>query len=105
MKGIRTLDNVSYLQSVGSNERILKLLFSLEKETTSAPQVVGNNVIVFELMDEREAPESITTMVAENYRSILDNITDAQVRKLFLGSDKLENNFMEMFSTYFLNQG
>ncbi len=105
MKGIRTLDNVSYLQSVGSNERILKLLFSLEEEKASEPQIVGNNVIVFELMDEREAPESITTMVAENYRSILDNITDAQVRRLFLGSDKLENNFMEMFSTYFLNQG
>lgn len=104
MKGIRTLDNVSYLQPVSSNERVLKLLFSLESGNTSEPQVIGNNIIVFQLMDERNAPESITAMVEENAGSIIDTITDGQVRRLFLGSDKLENNFMEMFSTYFLNQ-
>jgi hypothetical protein len=105
LKVIRTLDNSNYLQSIGSNDRILKLLFSLEPEGVSEPQVVGNNVIVFQMIDERDAPQTVKDTIDQRYRSVITNMTDDQVRRLFLGSKKLENNFMEVFSTRILNRG
>jgi hypothetical protein len=104
MKSIRTMDNSSLLQSVSSNERILKLLFSLEKGVASEPQVIGNSVIVFQMLEEREAPEEMKSIVKDNYDAIQQQFIDREIRRLFFNSDKLENNFMEVFSQYFLDR-
>lgn len=104
MKTPRTADNSSYLQSISSNERILKTLFSLEEKTPSDPQVIGNSILVFQLQEERQAPEQVQSIVSDNYDAIVGRIINSDIRRSFLGSDKLENNFMEVFSKYFLNR-
>lgn len=104
LKSIRTMDNSPLLQSVSSNERLLTLLFSMEKEEISEPQVIGNTIMVFQMLDEREAPEQMQSIVEDNYEAIQDQFIDREMRRLFMNSEKLENNFMEVFSQYFLNR-
>jgi hypothetical protein len=104
LKSIRTIDGAPYLQAVAGNERILTALFSLGENEISEPLVTGNNVAVFTLEGERSAPESVTDRIPGNVESIINRMTDRQTRNLFMNSDKLENNFMQVFSSVFLSR-
>jgi hypothetical protein len=83
---------------------VLKTLFSVEEGSVSDPFVLGTSVIVAEAADEREAPDEAVTRVESMYNYILQNYRQSDVRSTFLNSDKLEDNFMEVFSKYFMNQ-
>jgi hypothetical protein len=92
------------LSQAGSNQRILTALFSLQEGEYSEPLIMGNSVVVASLVDERPAPEEMTKRLDSYYSYINRNYLQRDVRRVFLQSDKLEDNFMQVFSQYFMQQ-
>lgn len=93
------------LSQAGTNQRILTSLFSLEENEYSEPLIMGNSVVVASLVDQRSAPEEMTQRLNSFYSYITRNYLQQDVRRVFLQSDKLEDNFMETFSRFFMNRG
>ena len=98
-----TGDESGALQSAANNERVLKTLFSVDEGTLTEPFVLGTTVIVAEASDEREALEETEKRVSSMYSYLMQNYRRSDIRNVFLNSDKLEDNFMEVFSRYFMN--
>lgn len=92
------------LSQAGSNQRILTALFSLQEGEYSEPLIMGNSVVVASLVDERPAPEEMTKRLDSYYSYINRNYLQRDIRRVFLQSDKLEDNFMQVFSQYFMQQ-
>jgi hypothetical protein len=92
------------LSRASSNQRILTDLFSLEANQFSEPLIMGNSVLVAELADERPAQEQMTQRLNSYYSYITRSYMQRDVQRVFLQSDKLEDNFMQTFSRYFMQQ-
>jgi hypothetical protein len=105
LKPIRSAQGESSpLSRAGSNQRILTKLFSLGENEYSEPLIMGNSVVVASLIEERRAPEEITNRLNSYYSYITRNYLQQEVRRVFLQSDKLEDNFMETFSRHFMQR-
>src|SRR6056297_1580244 len=104
LKPIRSVnDGDSLLQRAQSNQRILTSLFSVKENNFTEPLVLGNSVLVAQLLDERRAPEEEVKQIANYHSYIMQNFQREEIRNHFLQSDKLEDNFMQVFSKYFLD--
>jgi peptidyl-prolyl cis-trans isomerase D len=103
LKPIQTPDGNSLLQRAQSNQRVLTSLFSVAQNDFTEPFVLGNSVVVAQLLEERPAPEQEVQQIANYHSYIMQNFRSQEIRTHFLQSDKLEDNFMQVFSKYFLN--
>ena len=90
--------DVKELSGASTNENLLKTAFSLKANEISAPVVLGSNVLVLQLTgsqeDEPASSDSLTSSIASTDSSSL--------RSTLLASDKVENNFSEVFFNYFM---
>jgi len=103
---LKTIQNESGSGPLGnaqSNTRILQKLFSLEKDSFSEPFVLGQSVVVAQLLDEREVPAEELEGIKSYYTYITSNFQNQDIQRHFLQSEYLEDNFMQIFSKYFLN--
>ncbi|MFW6209692.1 MAG: peptidylprolyl isomerase [Spirochaetota bacterium] len=103
LKQIQSDDGNGLLQRAQSNQRVLTSLFSVAQNDFTEPFVLGNSVVVAQLMEERQAPEQEVQQIANYHSYIMQNFRQQETRTHFLQSDKLEDNFMQVFSKYFLN--
>jgi hypothetical protein len=65
--------------------------------------VLGNSIVVAQLLDEREAPEEELRQIESYFPYIVATFRNQEIRNHFLQSDKLEDNFMQVFARYFMN--
>lgn len=103
LKTIQSDDGSTLLSSAQSNDRVLKELFSLEKKGITEPFVLGRSIIVAQLLDERHTPEEQLQQIESYFSYIVGTFRNQEIRNHFLQSDKLEDNFMQVFSRYFMN--
>jgi len=103
LKTIESENDSALLGNAQSNERVLTELFSLEEQGITEPFVLGRSVVVARLIDERETPEKELEQIKSYHSYIVSNFRNQEIRNHFLQSDKLEDNFMQVFSKYFLN--
>jgi hypothetical protein len=91
------------LQRAQANQRILTNLFSVAENNFTEPFVLGNSVVVAQLLEERQAPEAEVEQIANYHSYIIQNFQSQEIQTHFLQSDKLEDNFMQVFSKHFLS--
>ncbi len=103
LKTIQSEDNNGLLGNAQSNSRILKTLFALEEESYTEPFVLGQAIVVAQLIDERTVPAEELEGIKSYYSYITSNFQNQDIQRHFLQSEKFEDNFMQIFSKYFLN--
>lgn len=102
LKSIQSENGDGILKQAQSNSRVLTALFSLSEDEYSEAFVLGRNVVVARLLDERETPEEELQQIKNYYSYITQNFQSQDIRQHFLESDKLEDNFMQVFARLFL---
>lgn len=100
---IQTEDNDGLLRQAQSNRRVLTQLFSLGENEYSEPFVLGQSVVVSQLLDERVIPDEELEGIKTYYAYITNTFRNQDIQRHFLNSEKFEDNFMQVFAQYFLN--
>lgn len=104
LKPVRSMGDSQALNSAPYNENFFIQAFSLKENEVSEPIILDRNVVVMQLQDEREASEEEVNQLKTYYNYIVQQYRDQDLRNYFLNSDKLEDNFNQVFSKYFMPQ-
>jgi hypothetical protein len=91
------------LSSIESDAAFMSELFSLAKGKVGKPIVVGNNVLVFGVTEDKDGAEGETAMVKFAYPYFEQQALDAGMRDSFLKSKKFKDNFSATFFKIFKN--
>lgn len=91
------------LASADKSETFLKTAFALPAGDVSEPVLLGSNVIVLQLVEEKAADPAMMDMISMYFNYYSSSWSESSVADVFLSSDKLENNFMETYIKNFLN--
>ncbi len=98
MKQIRTLDDNKDLAPVATDERALTALFSVKKNELTEPIILDNSIIVARMIDERNVDPKDLAFIDTYYTYLVNQFRQEELYKMFLSSDKLKNNFLQVFS-------
>ena len=90
------------LAAAVKSENFFKTAFSLQTGAVSDPVILGNNVVVLQVAEEKAADPQILEMVPLYYNYYAANWSQGSLANSFLTSKKLENNFMATYLKYFL---
>ncbi len=102
MKQVKTIDDSRYFDTVATDERFLTSLFSLKADELTEPSIVGDAVLVAQMVSEQEMSEEELSYMDSFYPYLVNQIQQIELNSTFLGSDLLTNNFMSIFSQYIL---
>jgi hypothetical protein len=91
------------LASADKNETFLKAAFALPAGDVSEPVLLGTNVVVLQLLEDKAADASILELIPMYFNYYSSSWSQGSVSETFLSSKKLENNFMETYIKNFLN--
>jgi peptidyl-prolyl cis-trans isomerase D len=100
---LRESDEAGIVQSAFENERVLKILFSTGEKEITEPFVLGSSILLASVVDEREAEKETLERIEGLYSYLIQNYRRTDIRNTFLDSEKHEDNFMSVFSRYFMN--
>ena len=90
------------LGTIARNENFWKIAYSTELNTPSEPFVQGNNVLVFLPTEEAEADHGSIENISSMYSSYwVNSTTEQSLNTYFLTSDKMEDNFWEVYFRVF----
>jgi len=89
------------LQAAEQDEAFMTELFTQTKGKVSKPLVVGDNVIVFAVTEDKEASDDDTVMVTFAYPYFHQQTIDTQTRDTFLKSKKFKDEFSTTFFKIF----
>ncbi len=92
------------IQGASSSEYFLKELSSIKQGELSNAIILDNNVFILKLVDEKEADQKNNEMTGFYYPYAIQTWQQEELTNLIMDSDKLENNFNEVFSRYFLSE-
>ncbi|OHE58000.1 MAG: hypothetical protein A2Z99_05445 [Treponema sp. GWB1_62_6] len=92
------------LAGASTNTAFLKAAFSAPVASVTKPLVLGNNVIVLKVVDEKTAEEASTSIIDFYYPYIAGQYSEKAVRNSILKSEKLNDRFYEVFIANFLPQ-
>ncbi|MBP3417209.1 MAG: peptidylprolyl isomerase [Spirochaetaceae bacterium] len=88
------------LAGASTNENFMKTAFSMQMNEISSPMVLNNNVVLLMLTDE-------TTVPAEGniafYADYVNQFDQAAIQNAIMTSDKLQNDFLNVFLKYFMS--
>ena len=88
------------LAGASTNENFMKTAFSMQMNEISSPMVLNNNVVLLMLTDE-------TTVPAEGniafYADYVNQFDQAAIQNAIMTSDKLQNDFLNVFFKYFMS--
>ncbi|MCM1322018.1 MAG: peptidylprolyl isomerase [Bacteroides sp.] len=90
------------LQNAETNEHFLKTAFSLKEREISEPLVLGSNVIVLQLSEETEKADDADSF-AYIFPYYVSQFDQSAVQQFFMTSKKLENNFISVYFSNFMN--
>jgi hypothetical protein len=89
------------LLSAEKDESFMTELFSLSKGKVSKPIVVDSSVVVFGVIEDKDAADDDTALVKFGYPYFHQQTVETQTRNAFLKSKKLKDEFSAMFFKIF----
>ncbi|GHU54384.1 hypothetical protein FACS189442_0530 [Spirochaetia bacterium] len=95
---------VSELSGAASNENFWLTAFSTPLYTPSKPLVLGNYIVVLYPLEETAAEGEALDDIKSRYSFALSSIPEQSIHSFFVGSEKLEDHFMDTFLRYFWTQ-
>lgn len=93
---------VPELSGAATNESFWKAAFATKLSGIAKPVVVGDNVIVLKVTEEKSADESSATMVDYYYPYLASQYSQRSLSNFFLTSKKLKDDFYQTFINTFL---
>lgn len=95
-------ENAAFSEAV-RNESFFKTAFSIPPASVSDPILLGRNILVLQVSEERAADTQMAEMIPLFYSNYAASWAEKSVTDAFLASDKLQDKFMETYLEYFLN--
>ena len=102
LKEIKTVDKSTYFDTVATDQRFLTSLFSLKADELTEPAIVGDTILVAQMISEQEIAEEELSYMDYYYRYRVNQIQQNELYSTFFDSDLLTNNFMSIFSQYIM---
>ena len=102
LKQVKTIDESKYFDTVATDQRFLTSLFSLKADELTEPAIVGDTILVAQMISEQEMSEDDLSYMDSFYPYLVDQIQQMELNSTFLDSDLLTNNFMSIFSQYIM---
>ena len=90
-------DSIPELQGCQLSENFLKTAFSLKKGEISTPVVLGKNIVVLKMIEEKTDDLSNTENLKSTYPDVTNQFEQMAVSNFFMKSDKLVNNFATVY--------
>lgn len=85
------------------SDTFFKTAFALKGEEVSAPVLLGSNVVVLQLAEEKAVDTQNLEMIPLYYNYYAGSWSQKSLSDSFLKSKKMEDNFMNTYLKYFLN--
>ncbi|MCD6397737.1 MAG: peptidylprolyl isomerase [Spirochaetaceae bacterium] len=98
LKQVKALDESKYFDTAASDERFLTALFSLKGKDLTEPSIVGNAVLVAQMISEQKMSEEELSYLDSFYPYLISQIQQNELSTVFLKSDLFTNNFMSVFT-------
>lgn len=90
--------SIAALSGADKNDDFLKTAFSLKENELSKPLVLNNNIVVLQNTSKIVAEDSDIDIASE-----VESFNEVTVQDAIMQSDKLENNFFEVYFNNFMN--
>lgn len=103
LKPVRSMTEKNVLGSAMYNEDFFSVAFDLTENQISEPVILDDYVVVLQLIDERYPPEEELDQLEAYYPYVLRQYRDEALRRYFLNSEDLDDNFFPVFQEQFLN--
>jgi hypothetical protein len=97
------VDTSVELSPAVKNETFFTKAFSLAPKAVSDPIILGNNVVVLQLAEEKAADPQIAEMLPMFFNYYASSWSQKTLSQAILKSDKLEDNFMATYLKNFLD--
>ncbi len=94
--------SIENLPGASTNEAFLKAAFLTPLGQIATPVVIGDNVVIIKVVSEQDSEESTLSMVDFYYPYLASQYSQVQLQSYILESDKLKDNFYEVFSANFM---
>lgn len=91
--GTLPASSVKELKDGSTNTNLLKTVFSLKLDELSTPIVLGSNVLVFKCTGIQKDPPAST----DSFASTIDSVNSSSCFSTLMASDKVVNNFMQVY--------
>ncbi len=104
VKQIKTIDNSKDFDSVATDDRALKALFSIKKGELTDPIILTDSVMVAKMLDEKTISLDKLSFIDTYYSYLVNQYRQDALYKMFLSSDLLKNNFLSVFSKRILKR-
>lgn len=102
LKQVKTADESIYFNTVANDQRFLTSLFSLKADELTEPAIVGDTILVAQMISEQEMTEEELSYMDSFYPYLVNQIQQIELNSIFLDSDLLTNNFINIFSQYIM---
>lgn len=102
MKQVKTIDENVYFNNVATDERFLTSLFSLKGNEITEPAIVGNAILVAQIVSEQQISEEKLSYLDSFYPYLLNQVQQIELSSIFLKSELFTNNFISVFSKQIL---
>lgn len=103
LKQVKTIDENIYFNTVATDKRFLTSLFSLKENEISEPAIVGNAILVAQMINEQQMSEDELSYLDSFYPYLLTQIQQVELSSTFLRSELFTNNFISVFSKKILS--
>ncbi len=98
LKQVKTIDENIYFNTVATDQRFLTSLFSLKENEITEPAIVGNAILVAQMISEQRMSEEELSYLDSFYPYLLTQIQQIELSSTFLKSELFTNNFISVFS-------
>ena len=98
LKQIQTADDSKYFTPAASDERFLTALFSLKDKDLTEPSIVGDSILVAQMISEKKMSDEELAYLDSFYPYLISQIHQNELSTVFLKSDLFTNNFMSVFT-------
>jgi SurA-like protein/PPIC-type peptidyl-prolyl cis-trans isomerase-like protein len=98
LKQIKTVDESRFFDSAATDQRFLTSLFSLKENEMTEPAIVGNAVLVAQMISEQNMSEDELSYLDSFYPYLYSQIQQIELNSTFLKSELFTNNFITVFS-------
>lgn len=87
-----------------SEDFFIKAFSIKNNETVSEPVVLDDQILVLKLKEERDPPEEDLELLMNYYQYVANQALQLDLQSVLMDSEKLVDNFQEVFSRYFITQ-
>ncbi len=101
-KPVRSTTDEPNLSSASYNQDFFEQAFALGEDEISDPIILDDQIIVLKLKEERPAPEDESNLRKSYYQALVAQSIENDLQAELMDSDKLVDNFTEVFYRYFI---